>query len=154
MKGRKTLRRAGIVLALGALLLDRMEVIRFDGYTVAEKVAIARDYLWPRQRERNGLREDEVTVSDELLQTVVGEQVAGAVRKSHFDGLADAPQRVPKVAARIVVLRIRPELGREALAAMGRASGHSQEGKQRLRVAGRHERGSVVHTHVELAQQS
>ena len=42
-------------------LLDRMEVIRFDGYTVAEKVAIARDYLWPRQRERNGLREDEVT---------------------------------------------------------------------------------------------
>ena len=41
-------------------LLDRMEVIRFDGYTVAEKVAIARDYLWPRQRERNGLREDEV----------------------------------------------------------------------------------------------
>ena len=39
-----------------------MEVIRFDGYTVAEKVAIARDYLWPRQRERNGLREDEVAV--------------------------------------------------------------------------------------------
>src|SRR4051812_24799375 len=54
-------------------LLDRMEVIRFDGYTVEEKVSIARDYLWPRQRERNGLREDEVTVSDELLQTVVAE---------------------------------------------------------------------------------
>jgi ATP-dependent Lon protease len=54
-------------------LLDRMEVIRFDGYTVAEKVAIARDYLWPRQRERNGLREDEVTVSDELLKVVVSE---------------------------------------------------------------------------------
>jgi ATP-dependent Lon protease len=54
-------------------LLDRMEVIRFDGYTVAEKVAIARDYLWPRQRERNGLREDEVSVSDEMLKTVVSE---------------------------------------------------------------------------------
>src|SRR5215212_4606681 len=54
-------------------LLDRMEVTRFDGYTVAEKVAIARDYLWPRQRERNGLREDEVTVSDEILRTVVSE---------------------------------------------------------------------------------
>jgi ATP-dependent Lon protease len=54
-------------------LLDRMEVIRFDGYTVAEKVAIARDYLWPRQRERNGLREDEVSVSDELLGTIVSE---------------------------------------------------------------------------------
>jgi ATP-dependent Lon protease len=54
-------------------LLDRMEVIRFDGYTTAEKTAIARGYLWPRQRERNGLREDEVEISDELLSTVVAE---------------------------------------------------------------------------------
>ncbi len=54
-------------------LLDRMEVIRFDGYTVEEKVAIARGYLWPRQVDRNGLREDEVTVSDELLRTVIAE---------------------------------------------------------------------------------
>jgi ATP-dependent Lon protease len=54
-------------------LLDRMEVIRFDGYTVEEKVAIARGYLWPRQRERNGLREDEVTVEDDVLRTVVAE---------------------------------------------------------------------------------
>ena len=35
-------------------LLDRMEVIRFDGYTTDEKVEIARGYLWPRQRERSG----------------------------------------------------------------------------------------------------
>jgi ATP-dependent Lon protease len=54
-------------------LLDRMEVIRFDGYTVDEKVAIARGYLWPRQRERNGLHEDEVEISDELLQLIVSE---------------------------------------------------------------------------------
>ena len=54
-------------------LLDRMEVIRFDGYTVDEKLAIARGYLWPRQVERNGLREDEVSVSDDLLKTVVSE---------------------------------------------------------------------------------
>jgi ATP-dependent Lon protease len=54
-------------------LLDRMEVIRFDGYTNAEKLAIAKGYLWPRQRERNGLREDEVAVSDEVLETVVTE---------------------------------------------------------------------------------
>ena len=51
-------------------LLDRMEVIRFDGYTTTEKVAIARGYLWPRQLERNGLRPDEVEISDELLRTV------------------------------------------------------------------------------------
>ncbi|MGN6188476.1 MAG: endopeptidase La [Conexibacter sp.] len=54
-------------------LLDRMEVIRFDGYTTAEKTAIARDYLWPRQLERNGLTTEEATISDELLQTVVTE---------------------------------------------------------------------------------
>jgi ATP-dependent Lon protease len=54
-------------------LLDRMEVIRFDGYTTAEKVAIARGYLWPRQLERNGLRPEEVSASDELLQTVATE---------------------------------------------------------------------------------
>jgi ATP-dependent Lon protease len=54
-------------------LLDRMEVIRFDGYTLDEKVAIARGYLWPRQREQNGLREDEVEIADELLATIVTE---------------------------------------------------------------------------------
>src|ERR1700676_2360047 len=54
-------------------LLDRMEVIRFDGYTTSEKVAIARGYLWPRQLERNGLRPEEVEMSDELLNTVTTE---------------------------------------------------------------------------------
>jgi len=54
-------------------LLDRMEVIRFDGYTTDEKVAIARGYLWPRQVERNGLREDEVSVADEALELVITE---------------------------------------------------------------------------------
>ena len=54
-------------------LLDRMEVIRFDGYTTSEKVAIARGYLWPRQLERNGLRPEEVEISDELLNTVATE---------------------------------------------------------------------------------
>jgi ATP-dependent Lon protease len=54
-------------------LLDRMEVIRFDGYTTDEKVAIAKGYLWPRQVERNGLREDEVEVSDDALELVVSE---------------------------------------------------------------------------------
>ena len=54
-------------------LLDRMEVIRFDGYTVDEKTAIARGYLWPRQVERNGLREDEVSISDDTIQVVVSE---------------------------------------------------------------------------------
>ena len=64
---------ANVAETIPAPLLDRMEVVRFDGYTTDEKVAIARGYLWPRQRERNGLREDEVQVSDATLGQVVSE---------------------------------------------------------------------------------
>jgi ATP-dependent Lon protease len=52
-------------------LLDRMEVIRLDGYTEDEKVAIARDHLLSRQVERNGLRADEVEVTDDAVRQVV-----------------------------------------------------------------------------------
>jgi ATP-dependent Lon protease len=62
---------ANVAETIPGPLLDRMEVVRFDGYTVEEKVAIARDYLWPRQRKRNGLHDDEVTVGDDVLRTVV-----------------------------------------------------------------------------------
>jgi ATP-dependent Lon protease len=64
---------ANIAETIPGPLLDRMEVLRFDGYTVDEKVAIARGYLWPRQRERNGLHEDEVSIDDGLLETVITE---------------------------------------------------------------------------------
>ncbi|MEO8070957.1 MAG: S16 family serine protease, partial [Acidobacteriota bacterium] len=49
----------------------RMEVIRFDGYTTEEKIAIARGHLWPRQIECNGLRAEEATVTDEVLRLIV-----------------------------------------------------------------------------------
>src|ERR671923_71852 len=64
---------ANITDTIPGPLLDRMEIIRFDGYTVDEKVAIARGYLWPRQRERNGLLEDEVAIEDAVLETIVAE---------------------------------------------------------------------------------
>ena len=64
---------ANIADTIPGPLLDRMEIIRFDGYTVDEKVAIARNYLWKRQQERNGLLDDEVEISDELLELVVSE---------------------------------------------------------------------------------
>ena len=51
---------ANIAETIPAPLLDRMEVVRFDGYTTDEKTAIARGYLWPRQLQRNALEEDEV----------------------------------------------------------------------------------------------
>src|SRR5213593_844931 len=52
-------------------LLDRMEVIRIDGYTESEKVDIARDHLTPRQFERNGLRPEEVVLPDETIRQIV-----------------------------------------------------------------------------------
>jgi ATP-dependent Lon protease len=54
-------------------LFDRMEVVHFDGYTVEEKLAIGRSFLWPRQVERNGLRPEEVAIDDRVLRTVVTE---------------------------------------------------------------------------------
>ena len=60
---------ANVAETIPGPLLDRMEVIPFDGYTVDEKVAIAKGYLWPRQRDRNGLREDEVEVTDAVLDS-------------------------------------------------------------------------------------
>ena len=56
---------ANVAETIPGPLLDRMEVVRFDGYTTEEKVAIARGYLWPRQIERNGLRADEVEIADD-----------------------------------------------------------------------------------------
>jgi len=64
---------ANVVDTIPGALLDRMEVIGFDGYTTSEKVAIARGYLWPRQLDRNGLRAEEVEIDDELLHTLVTE---------------------------------------------------------------------------------
>jgi ATP-dependent Lon protease len=87
-------------------LLDRMEVIRFDGYTTKEKVAIAHGYLWPRQIDRNGLKAEEVSISDGLLETIVTEytreagvrnlerEVGTVLRKTATriaSGQADAP---------------------------------------------------------------
>ncbi len=62
---------ANVADTIPPALFDRMEVIRFDGYTTAEKVAIARGHLWPRQVERNGLRVDEVAVADAVLRLIV-----------------------------------------------------------------------------------
>jgi len=64
---------ANMTDTIPAPLLDRMEVIGFDGYTTEEKLAIARGYLWPRQLERNGLRAEEVEAADAILRKVITE---------------------------------------------------------------------------------
>ncbi len=64
---------ANLLDTIPAPLLDRMELIRFDGYTTEEKLAIANGYLLPRQLKRNGLRAEEVAVDDEVLRAVIAE---------------------------------------------------------------------------------
>ncbi|HEX6476663.1 MAG TPA: endopeptidase La, partial [Acidimicrobiales bacterium] len=54
-------------------LLDRMELVRLDGYTEDEKVAIGRDHLLARQLRRNGLVPDDVTVTEDALRAVVSD---------------------------------------------------------------------------------
>ena len=64
---------ANVADSIPGPLLDRMEVIRFDGYMTDEKVHIARGYLWPRQVERNGLVPEDVTIENDLLRLVVND---------------------------------------------------------------------------------
>jgi len=52
-------------------LLDRMEVIRLPGYTEDEKVEIAKNYLLPKQLTNNGLKDDELNLSDAALRDIV-----------------------------------------------------------------------------------
>jgi ATP-dependent Lon protease len=58
-------------LNIPAPLLDRMEVIRLSGYTEDEKLNIARKYLVPKQRKANGLKANEISISDGALRDVI-----------------------------------------------------------------------------------
>src|SRR5256886_12068225 len=61
-----------------APLLDRMELIRLDGYTEEEKVAIARDHLLQRQIRQAGLKPEEVTVDDAAIMKVIADHTREA----------------------------------------------------------------------------
>jgi ATP-dependent Lon protease len=64
---------ANMVDTIPGPLLDRMEIIRLDGYTEDEKIAIARNHLFGRQLSRAALGADEVIITDDALRTVVGD---------------------------------------------------------------------------------
>ncbi len=64
---------ANVIENIPSALLDRMELVQIDGYTEDDKVAIARDYLLPRQRDRAALTEDEVTVTDAALRKIAAD---------------------------------------------------------------------------------
>ncbi len=90
---------ANVAETIPAPLLDRLEVIRLDGYTEDEKVAIARDHLLVRQRDGTGLREDDVTVDDDALRLVVTDYTREAgVRNLE----REIGKLLRKVAARLV----------------------------------------------------
>ena len=126
---------ANVADTIPAPLLDRMEVVRFDGYTTDEKVAIARDYLWPRQRERNGLREDEVTVDDGLLRTIIAEYT----REAGVRGLErELGTILRKTATKIAAGTVEPPVTIDLDAvrdALGRQR-HFQEAAERTAVPG------------------
>ena len=71
-------------------LLDRMEVIQFQGYTPLEKLQIAKEHLVPKSMEAMGIPEDKLSISDEALETLIAEYTMEAgVRglRKRIDGL-------------------------------------------------------------------
>ncbi|MBA2560010.1 MAG: endopeptidase La, partial [Propionibacteriales bacterium] len=76
-------------------LLDRMEVVRLDGYTEDEKVVIARAHLLPNQRERAGLTPAEVEVSDSALRLLAAEY-------THEAGVRDLERQLARLLRKVV----------------------------------------------------
>jgi ATP-dependent Lon protease len=86
-------------------LLDRMEVIRLDGYTEEEKVVIAREHLFARQRDRNGLADGEVSVDDDALRAIVTDYTREAGVRNLERELGKV---LRKVAARVASREVTP----------------------------------------------
>jgi ATP-dependent Lon protease len=85
---------ANVAEAIPDALLDRMEVVRLDGYTEEEKVAIARDHLLPRQLERAGLSSGEVVLTEQALRAVAGEHTHEAGVRQLERGIARILRKV------------------------------------------------------------
>jgi ATP-dependent Lon protease len=118
-------------------LLDRMEIIRLQGYSEREKAEIARRYLWPRRLKEAGLDASQVLLSDEVLNLVISrytreagvrqlEQMLGRLTRKvalTFAELPDGQERTP-VSIQLDVLpdwlgseRFMPEEARKVLPA-------------------------------------
>jgi ATP-dependent Lon protease len=126
---------ANVAETIPGPLLDRMEVVRFDGYTSDEKLAIAKGYLWPRQLERNGLREDEATIKKSALGVVISEYT----REAGVRGLErELGKLLRKTATRIAADEVKPpiKLDTEAVKkALGRQRFY-QEAAERTAIPG------------------
>jgi ATP-dependent Lon protease len=99
---------ANVAETIPGALFDRMEVIRIDGYTEEEKVAIAKHHLVGRQIERNGLRAEEVTLTDQALRTIVGDHTREAGVRNLEREIGKALRKVAtKIAAGDVTAPVR-----------------------------------------------
>jgi ATP-dependent Lon protease len=96
---------ANVIDTIPGPLFDRMEVIRIDGYTEDEKVAIAKHHLVDRQRERNGLREGEAVFTDDALRAIVGDYTREAGVRNLERELGKA---LRKVATKIAAEQVEP----------------------------------------------
>jgi ATP-dependent Lon protease len=85
---------ANVYEAIPGPLADRMEIVTLDGYTEAEKVAIARDHLLPRQVEKAGLEPTDVEFSDVALSMIAAEYTREAGVRQLERGLAKVLRKV------------------------------------------------------------
>jgi len=76
-------------------LLDRMEVIRLAGYTEDEKINIANKYLLPKQIKENGVKENEMTLSEDIIKEII----QGYTKES---GVRNLEREISKIARKVV----------------------------------------------------
>ncbi|MEZ5540539.1 MAG: endopeptidase La [Pseudomonadota bacterium] len=89
-----------------APLLDRMEVIRIPGYTEDEKINIAMRYLLPKQIENCGLKQDEITISEQALRDIVRFYTREA-------GVRNLEREISKVCRKVVKEMVLHEKGKK-----------------------------------------
>ena len=76
-------------------LLDRMEVIRLAGYTEDEKINIANKYLLPKQIKNNGIKENEMTLSEDIIKEIIQSYTKES-------GVRNLEREISKVARKVV----------------------------------------------------
>lgn len=129
---------ANTVSTIPAALLDRMELIELSGYTEEEKVQIAKKYLIPRQRERNGLKTADLHFTDALLRKIIRsytreagvrelERTIGALCRKVGKKIVLADKTIPPLSARILEEYLGPvkflPLAEEHESQVGRVNG-------------------------------
>ena len=124
---------ANVVEAIPGPLLDRMELVRLDGYTEDEKVVIARDHLLPRQLERAGFAAADVTIEDEALRLLAGEYTREA-------GVRDLERAIARVLRKIAA---KAALGAEAASPGQAGPGQAGAGQPSAEPAGAEPAGSA-----------